>query len=118
MNSNPSERRGYRRERKAGHASPPPRMSPITYGLPVYGLLNEDEIEHLHQASMLILSEFGIAFYDEASRSILKEHGAKVQGDVVTFEPGLVHEYVGMAPSEFTQLSSNPQCNIVIRGYS
>ncbi|PYV92657.1 MAG: trimethylamine methyltransferase [Acidobacteria bacterium] len=118
MNSNPSERRGYRRERKAGHASPPPRMSPITYGLPVYELLNEDKIEHLHQASMRILSEFGIAFYDEESRSILKEHGAKLQGDVVTFEPGLVHEYVGKAPSQFTQLARNPENNIVLGGNS
>src|SRR5438552_1141548 len=104
MSSNLSERRGHRRERKAGHAQVPLKMSPITYRLPVYNLLDEEGLERLHQASMRILSEFGIAFYDEESRSILKDHGAKVQGEMVSFDPGLVAEYVARAPSQFTQV--------------
>src|ERR1700741_4416840 len=100
MSSNPSERRGNRRERKAGHPSVPPQMAPIPYCLPVYQLLAEEEVERIHQASMRILSEFGIAFYDEESRSILKEQGAKVQGDMVTLEPGLVNEYLAKAPCQ------------------
>jgi trimethylamine--corrinoid protein Co-methyltransferase len=118
MGQNPPERRGHRRERKAGLASTPPRMSPISYRLPVYDLLKEEEIERIHQASMRILSEFGIAFYDEESRSILKEHGAKVQGETVTFDPALVTEFLAKAPSEFTQLARNPGNKLVIGGDS
>ncbi len=91
-------------------------MAPISYGLPLYQLLAEEEVERIHQASMRILSEFGIAFYDEESRSILKKHGAKVQGDMVMLEPGLVSEYLAKAPCQFTQLARNPRNNLVIGG--
>ena len=57
-------------------------MTPITYTLPVYELLDQDGIEYLHQASMRILSEFGIDFYDEEVRAILREHGAEDIADV------------------------------------
>jgi trimethylamine--corrinoid protein Co-methyltransferase len=93
-------------------------MKPITYNLPTYELLNEEGIECLHQASMRILTEFGIDFYDEDARSILKAHGADVQGDRVRFDPALVQEFVAKAPRQFTQLARNPQNNVVIGGNS
>jgi len=91
-------------------------MSAIQYSLPVCQFLAEEEVERIHQASMRILSEFGIAFYDEESRSILGKHGAKVQGDMVTFEPGLVNQYLAKAPSQYIQLARNPKNNLVIGG--
>jgi trimethylamine--corrinoid protein Co-methyltransferase len=70
----------------------------------------------MHDASMRILSEFGIAFYDDEARSILKAHGAKVDGDMVYFDPDLIREYVAKAPSEFTQLARNPENHLSIGG--
>jgi len=118
MSSNPSERRVHRRERRAGHAPAPVRMSAIAYDLPIYEVLDEDGIERLHQASLRILSEFGIAFYDEETRGILRNHGARVEGDMAYFNPGLVDEYVARAPSQFVQRARNPQNNVVIGGNS
>jgi trimethylamine--corrinoid protein Co-methyltransferase len=63
---------------------------------------------------MRILSEFGIDFYDEEARAILKAHGADVRGDTVRFDPELVFEYVSKAPKQFTQLARNPQNNVLI----
>jgi trimethylamine--corrinoid protein Co-methyltransferase len=93
-------------------------MSPITYNLPLFEMIPPEGIERLHQASMRILSEFGIAFYDEEARSILRSHGAKVEGDFVYFDPGLVQEYVSKAPSQFVQLARNPQNNVRMGGNS
>jgi trimethylamine--corrinoid protein Co-methyltransferase len=91
-------------------------MTPITYNLPIYELLSEEGVERLHQASMRILSEFGIDFYDEEVRTILKTQGANVRGETVYFDPGLVDEYLAKAPSQFTQLARNPQNNVLIGG--
>ena len=109
-------RRSRRRERRTGRAGVRQQKDPITYNLPVYEFLDEADIERIHQASMQILSEFGIDFYDEEVRGTLKEHGADVRGDTVHFEPALIEEYVSKAPSEFTQLARNPDNNVVIGG--
>jgi trimethylamine--corrinoid protein Co-methyltransferase len=112
----PERRRRREARRRAGRALSTARMKPITYRLPVYELLDEEGLERLHQASMRILSEFGIDFYDEEVRATLKEHGAKVQGDTAFFDPGLIAEYVARAPHQFTQLARNPENQVVIGG--
>ena len=113
MSRNP-EGRGRRTERAAVNQ---PREKPrIRYDLPVYDMLSVESVQRLHDASMRILSEFGIAFYDEEARSLLKSHGARVDGDMVYFDPEMIAEYVAKAPSEFTQLARNPENNLPIGG--
>ena len=65
---------------------------------------------------MRILAEFGIDFYDEEARAILKQHGADVRGDTVYFDEALITEYVAMAPRQFTQLARNPQQSVLVGG--
>ncbi|MBS1253457.1 MAG: Glycine betaine methyltransferase [Anaerolineales bacterium] len=108
--------RRRRRERRAGREAAQQEMHPISYDLPVYEFLDAGGVERLHQASMHILSEFGIDFYDEEVRGILGEHGADVRGDTVHFEPALIEEYVSKAPSQFTQLARNPDNSVVLGG--
>jgi trimethylamine--corrinoid protein Co-methyltransferase len=79
-------------------------------------LLNEEGVDLIHQKSMQVLSEIGIVFYLDEARQILKEHGAKVEGEMVYFDPDMVMEYVAKAPSEFTQLARNPENNVRIGG--
>ena len=113
--SETSERRRERRARQSAAAAAP-AVQPITYRLPLYELLGPEGLERLHQASMRILSEFGIAFYDEEARAILKAHGAEVRGDVVFFDPALVEKSVALAPRQFVQLARNPARSVVIGG--
>ena len=85
--------------------------------LPVYDLVGEEALELVHQTSLRILSEIGIAFYDEESLQILREHGAEVKEDAqVHFDPALIEEYVTKAPKKFTQLARNPDNNVIIGG--
>lgn len=112
--------RGRRRERRArrqeARATAEPKLAQPVNRFPVYEVLNEEELETIHQASMEILSEMGIDFYDEEALSILREHGADVRDETVYFDPALIEEYVAKAPSTFTQLARNPQNNVVVGG--
>lgn len=106
-----------RRARRAARAPAAPlQRSRIAYDLPVYNLLSDGAVRRIDEASMRILSEFGIAFLDDESRAILKTHGARVDGDLVYFDPDLIREYVAKAPAEFTQLARNPENNLPIGG--
>src|SRR5919198_893174 len=115
MTSDMTERR---RERRATHAppAPAPHLPQIALDLPLFEVLDQEGLERLRQASMRILSEFGIDFYDAETRDILKQHGAQVRGDTVRFDPALIEKYVAMAPHQFTQLARNPEHNVVIGG--
>lgn len=112
-----SDTRERRRERRAQRATAAPKaMTPITYSLPTYELLGPDGIERLHEASMRILQEYGIDFYDEEVRAILKEHGAEIRGETVFFDAALIERYVSLAPRTFIQQARNPANNVTIGG--
>ena len=107
-------RRGGRRRREVDRSSvmvPQPRLE-----IPVYQLLDEEGVELIHRESMHILSEVGIDFYLEEAREILKEHGARVEDQTVYFDPDQVMEYIGKAPSIFTQLGRNAERSVQVGG--
>lgn len=90
-------------------------MQPV-HKLPVYDLLDEEALDLIHQVSMQILSEVGIAFLDDEAQDILEEHGVTVKDDIAYFDEALVHDYVAKAPGQYTQLARNPDNNVVIGG--
>lgn len=110
-----SARRRERRARQAGAASAPP-MTPIHQAIPHYQLLSPDAEARIHAASMRILSELGIDFYDDEARAVLAENGARVEGETVFFDEATILEHVSRAPSRFTQLARNPANNVEIGG--
>lgn len=112
----PRRHRRAGRERRRERAAVSERLSQPVHNVPVYELLNEEGVELIHQKSLQVLSEDGIVFYLEEAREILKQHGAKVDGEMVYFDPDLVMEYVAKAPSEFSQLARNPENNVRIGG--
>ncbi len=109
-------KRGGRAGRQKNQASEIVQITQPTNNLPVYNLASSGSIELIHQKSLEILSEMGIAFLDDEAQTILKEHGVKVRDDIAYFDADLVEEYVAKAPSQFTQLARNPQRNVVIGG--
>jgi trimethylamine---corrinoid protein Co-methyltransferase len=110
-------RSGGRRERRAGtqDAAVTKMVQPL-HRLPLYELAAEEGLELIHQTSMDILSEVGIAFLDDEAQAILKENGVEVRDDIAYFDPAQVESLVAMAPSAFTQLARNPDNNVIIGG--
>jgi trimethylamine--corrinoid protein Co-methyltransferase len=109
------ERRRERRERQAAAAALPP-MQPLVHRVPRYEVLDAAGTQRIHDASMRILRELGIVFYDEEMREILHSHGARVEGETVYFDEAVVMDYIQKAPSYFSQLARNPANQIKIGG--
>ncbi|MEX1020323.1 MAG: trimethylamine methyltransferase family protein [Litorilinea sp.] len=108
-------RRRERRERQSG-AARAPQPTPIQHAIPRYELLDAAAENQIHAASMRILRELGIDFYDDEAREVLAAHGARVEGETVYFDEATLLHYVGLAPAHFTQLARNPANRVQIGG--
>ncbi len=77
-----SARRSRREQRRQPHAAGQVTaiVQPL-HTLPVYDLVNEERVAQIHDKSMQILEQAGIAFYDEEARQILRACGARGWGD-------------------------------------
>jgi trimethylamine--corrinoid protein Co-methyltransferase len=93
----------------------------ITHTAPKYEYLPNEDIEKIHDTTMRVLEEFGIAFNHEEAVDILERAGCEVDRDalpapLVKFPRGLVMEQIVKAPSEFTIHARNPKNDIVMGG--
>ena len=84
--------------------------------IPTYEITSQENIEIIHQQSLKILRDLGMAFYDKQARDLLAQHGARIDGDMVYFEPEMVEEFISKAPSQFTQIARNPDRSVKIGG--
>ncbi len=91
----------------------------ITRNIPTYDILSEENLIRIETAADRILAEVGIEFRDDP---VVLDHwrraGAKVDGVLVTFPPGLLREVLKTAPPAFTQHARNPANSVLIGGKS
>ncbi|MEM9773266.1 MAG: trimethylamine methyltransferase family protein [Chloroflexota bacterium] len=111
--SNPKRRRRQRPERGPNAAKVQKILQP-TMNVPYYELLTEEQIEMVHNKSMQIMEEGGIAFIYEPALEIFRKHGLKIEGDVVYFDREFVMETLAKAPSRFEWTARNPEKSIQI----
>ena len=89
----------------------------IARNIPTYDILSEENLQKIERVADRILSEVGIEFRDDpVSLEHWKRAGAKVDGLLVRFEPGMLNEIVSSAPAQFTQHARNPAHNVEIGG--
>ncbi len=117
MQLNNMETKRNRRDRRQQKRSAEVQkaVQPVRY-LPVYELLDEQDLVAIDNAAMTILEEIGIDFYDDEVLGLLQAHGATVDGITVRMPRGLVETYVAKAPATFTQIARNPANNVIIGG--
>jgi trimethylamine--corrinoid protein Co-methyltransferase len=114
--SSPRKRsRRHRRKDRSGREKIQQAL-PIDRQLPIYEILKKEQLDLIHEKSLTILTEVGIDFYLEEALEILKEHGARVEGETAYFSPQLIEKYLDLAPSQFTQLARNPDRSVQIGG--
>ena len=111
-------KRGGRRER--GQEVISEEVFKITQPInqyPLYELLDADGVERIHDKSLEVLATIGIAFLDDPeAQDILIQNGVELRDQIAYFDPELVMEFVGKAPSQFTQLARNSDNNLTIGG--
>ena len=89
----------------------------IVRNIPTYDVLSEENLLKVEHAADRILAETGIEFRDDAvALDHWKRAGAKVDGLLVKFEPGMLREILKSAPREFTQHARNPVNSVQIGG--
>lgn len=109
-------RRGRRGGRETGLKQLPWRQ--VRNPLPPAALVSADELESIHDASLMILEEIGIDFLLPEAREILKTAGADVEpaGMRVRMDRGLVLDAMAKAPPRFTLHARNPAHDLDIGG--
>ena len=123
MNDHPARRRTGRRS--AGRAQPtgPAQIEQLPWKqpqikFPPLELLDADQLETIHQASLEILRDIGMEIMSADARKILKQAGADVNEatHMTTFDPAMVEEVIKTAPSTFRMHARNSLKNLEIGG--
>ncbi|HEX9090458.1 MAG TPA: trimethylamine methyltransferase family protein, partial [Anaerolineales bacterium] len=73
-------------------------------------LLTQEQVERTHSASLEILENVGLLVRNGEARNIFARHGCLVDDEslIVKFPGGVVEEFRGMLPSEFTFYGRDP----------
>ena len=90
----------------------------LTSPVEPYRWVSEEKLDQLHEASMWILENVGMAFMDPQALDIWEKAGAKVdhKEERVWIDRGLLMESIAHAPSQFTWHARNPAYNFTIGG--
>ncbi|MGF1562098.1 MAG: trimethylamine methyltransferase family protein [Geminicoccaceae bacterium] len=109
-------RRG-RTARKAARETRDVRMLPaLRRRLPLVEPMDPAQIERIDAASMHILETVGVLFRDPIALEDWRKAGAKVDGEMVYLDRGLVRGLIATIPETFTIHARNPANNLPFGG--
>ncbi len=75
-------------------------------------VLSRDEAKFIHEASLKVLEEVGVKVLSPSVRSLLKEHGAEVEGEIVKIPSSMVEEALKTVPKEVTLAARDPKWDL------
>ncbi|MCP4316444.1 MAG: trimethylamine methyltransferase family protein [Hyphomicrobiales bacterium] len=109
--------RGGRDARRALRTAPDFAMLPgLKRNLPLCEPMDEEQIVKIDDASMSILEEVGVVFRDPIALRDWQDAGARVDGERVYLDRGLVRELIATIPSDITYHARNPEKNVRLGG--
>ncbi len=79
-------------------------------------VLTAAQVETIHDASLRLLRDTGMRVLEPSARQRLERAGCAVIEDRVRFDPEMVIETIGSAPSSFTLRARNPARSLTIGG--
>lgn len=117
-NSKPARTRsGGRAARRAIRTATDISMLPgLLRNLPVCEVMAGAQIERIDAASMDILENVGVVFRDDIALEDWRKAGAKVTGDRVYLDRGLVRDLIATIPETFTYHARDPAKNVALGG--
>lgn len=111
------ERAGGRASRRALRTARDFTMLPaLENTLPLCEIMNGAQVERIDAASMDILENIGVHFRDDIALADWNAAGAKIIGERVYPDRGLIRELIKSIPSGFTYHARNPQNNLPFGG--
>ena len=110
-------RGGGRGARRAMRSAPAFGMLPaLQRNLPLCEPMDADQVARIDAASMAILEEVGVVFRDDIALEDWRKAGAKVDGERVYLDRGLVRELIASIPSGWTYRARNPERSLPFGG--
>lgn len=88
----------------------------LTRQIPLCEVMDGAQVEMIDNASMDILENVGVQFRDPIALEDWKRVGAKVVGEMVYLDRGLVRDLIATIPSDFTYHARNPENNVRLGG--
>jgi len=76
----------------------------------------DEELNRLHDATVRVLRDVGVAFHEPEALAAFKTHGIKVDGNIVHIDERHLQKAVETAPSQFTITARNPARSVKIGG--
>ncbi len=118
MSTQPKGRRsGGRSGRQSIRSIRDVKMLPgLTRNIPLCEVMDGAKVEMIDNASMDILENVGVQFRDPIALEDWKQAGAKVIGEMVYLDRGLVRDLIATIPSDFTYHARNPEHNVRLGG--
>ncbi len=118
MSDTPTRTRaGGRSARRALRTAPNFEMlKGLKNALPFCEVMDGAQVEQIDAASMDILENVGVVFRDDIALADWRKAGAKVDGDTVYLDRGLVRKLIATIPETFTYHARDPQKNIALGG--
>lgn len=113
----PRTRAGGRAARRTLRTTREFKMLPnLRRNIPLCEVMDGAQVEQIDSASMDILENVGVQFRDEIALEDWKKAGAKVDGEMVFLDRGLVRDLIATIPSDFTYSARNPTNNVRLGG--
>lgn len=88
----------------------------LTCKIPLCEVMDGAQVEMIDNASMNILENVGVQFRDPIALEDWRKAGAKVVGEMVYLDRGLVRDLIATIPSDFTYHARNPENNVRLGG--
>lgn len=76
--------------------------------------ISKEDYIRIHEASLKILAETGVAFHDDEALELFKKHGAKVNDKVVYITREMVEKALETAPRKFKWTGRNDENSVVV----
>lgn len=80
--------------------------------------LSQDQVEDIHNASLVILQQYGMQVTSAKARGLFKKIGGEVdeESQMVRLDKDLVMQYMSYAPAQFTVTPRNPENRVYVGG--
>ena len=62
---------------------------------------SKDDVELIHESILRVLTEIGVKIEDQEALDLFKQHGAKVEGDLVFISEELLTKSLSTIPESF-----------------
>jgi len=79
-----------------------------------FKVIDSNTMEQIHDTSLTLLEETGVAFHHNRALEIFKSHGARVNGQVVCLPKSMVETAISQVPDKFTWTARNPDHTKVV----